>query len=1113
MQAERVLERRIVSVLFCDLVGFTSLSEELDAEDVVTIQDAYFGLVHETVARYGGVLEKFVGDAAVAVFGVPRLRDDDAERAVRAGLALATGVDQLGPRLGLETSELRLRVGVNTGEVVYGSATPERGPVTGDAVNVAARLQAQARPGGVLVGEDTALAVSQAIELENAGALELKGKAIPVRAWHAVRARPEPSRELAMGGLRAPTLGRDDELAWLERVVDAPPARAASVLVVAPPGVGKTRLVDELARRVERRAAVVRARLQPDVLAPYDAVAQLLLAALMSAGLAPGELTTDAAAAVLADRLAASGTTPARAEVVSGAALGVLWPGAEEKRSGQATDREAVFAAWLEAFGALGAGRAALWIVEDAHWAGGDLLAFLVRAGAQPTSPPAVVVTARPVLLERLGSELRFGEVRELAPLSETDTNALIRALVGEALPEGLRERVAAASDGNPLFIEELLRSWASTSLLVHDGSGWRLDADGAEIAVPTTVHVIYAAQLDDLPEHARLAARRASVPGRRFPEAALEPLGVSAPGEALAALARRAFVAGPGADALLGTTWAFRHALLRDAGYATLTRAERAQLHVRYARWLEAVTAERPIQLAELIGRHYAAAVESAPRLAAEIAPGLSRAEAAVAAANWLEHAADGALDVGAHEAAHSLFARSLELTDEEAVADVLRRRRKLGEATAVSADMDEAAVELERARALARTALGGSDEALLELVRGEYSTATASLGWVYNQQVRFDDARRLADEALSVLGESDDLETARLLLLRATAVGFGTDEVDRPLLDLRRAIRLAGSAGSPEVELEALLLQTRWDDESTADDLRRLRQLALTRGRWAVAVGAMRSEAMEIAERDAAAAFAVLSEAEELARARGLIEELAWIGYVRTELGLLTGDWDTALLAGIEAAGLAERNSYRRAGIRTWYAVLAIASARRDEDLLRRGHAFCERFRPHFPEVPAPWARVMSTAADLSFGWIGLPRTVRYEPEDAAAVPAFGDVHQLPSFWEAAGVLFDSWLRRGDAELVARALDVHARARERANAPPPSGMWADAIFGARLTGATGGTPDVEALYAAAASARAVPAPAWTVRSLRELETAGAASVEEVAEAAELERRLGIAR
>jgi class 3 adenylate cyclase len=270
MATERAVERRVVTVLFADLVGFTSLSEELDAEDVTLVQDAYFDAVRETVARHGGQLEKFVGDAAMAVFGAPRVRDDDAERAVRAGLALVASVQRVGAGLGLAPGALRLRVGVASGETVYGEASAERGPVTGDVVNVAARLQAAGEPETVTIGEATALAVADAIELERLPPFELKGKAEPVPAWRAVGVHAERSRERALGRLRAPTLGRDDEVAHLRSLVGS----TARVTVVAPPGVGKTRLLDELAAAAAD-AAVLRARLRPDVLSPFEPVASL----------------------------------------------------------------------------------------------------------------------------------------------------------------------------------------------------------------------------------------------------------------------------------------------------------------------------------------------------------------------------------------------------------------------------------------------------------------------------------------------------------------------------------------------------------------------------------------------------------------------------------------------------------------------------------------------------------------------------------------------------------------------------------------------------------------------------------------------------------------------
>jgi class 3 adenylate cyclase len=268
------VERRIVSVLFADLVGFTTLSEALDAEDVASIQDAYFAAVRETVERYGGTLEKFIGDAAMAVFGAPHARDDDAERAVRAGLALIGALEQLGARLELEPRQLRLRVGVNSGEVVHATSGPDAGRVTGDTVNTAARIQAAAEPDSVLVGELTALAIRETVELTDKGQLSLKGKAEPVHAWRADAVRDEPSRDAALGDLRAPLLGRGDEL----RLLDA--LTAGRLTIIAPPGVGKSRLVAEAAVRAESRGMpVLRARSRPQAATPYEAVAHLLTAA------------------------------------------------------------------------------------------------------------------------------------------------------------------------------------------------------------------------------------------------------------------------------------------------------------------------------------------------------------------------------------------------------------------------------------------------------------------------------------------------------------------------------------------------------------------------------------------------------------------------------------------------------------------------------------------------------------------------------------------------------------------------------------------------------------------------------------------------------------------
>ena len=459
MATERAVERRVVTVLFADLVGFTSLSEELDAEDVTLVQDAYFDVVRETVARHGGQLEKFVGDAAMSVFGAPRVRDDDAERAVRAALALVAAVQRVGAGLGLEPGTLRVRVGVATGETVYGEASTERGPVTGDVVNVAARLQAGGEPETVTIGEITALAVAEAIELERLPPLELKGKSEPVPAWRAVGVYAERSRERALGGLRAPTLGRDDEVAHLRSLVGS----TARVTIVAPPGVGKTRLLDELAVAATR-GAVLRARLRPDVLSPFEPVAQLV-----GGARTPGEL---------AELARAAGATDARAAVVA-----ELLGGVGSAEAHPTAEREQLFAAWLEGLDAIARERAAVWLIEDVHWASPDLLAFLELAGGSPRSAGRLVVAStRPVLLDERPEWVESGERLDLPLLPPRETEELVRELVGEALPAELVVRVAERSAGNPLFVEELLRTWAAVGILATGEAGWRLAAPAEEV-------------------------------------------------------------------------------------------------------------------------------------------------------------------------------------------------------------------------------------------------------------------------------------------------------------------------------------------------------------------------------------------------------------------------------------------------------------------------------------------------------------------------------------------------------------------------------------------------------------------------------------------------------
>ncbi len=1086
----RVVERRIVTVLFADLVGFTSLSENLDAEDVALVQDAYFDAVRDTVERHGGLLEKFVGDAAMAVFGAPRVRDDDAERAVRAGLALVAAVERLGATVGLEEGALRLRVGVNSGETVYGEATAERGPVTGDTVNVAARLQAAAEPGSVLVGELTSLAVAEAVELEPAGSFELKGKAGPVPAWHAVGVHAERSRERALGGLRSRMVGREAEL---EELLFALADGARRIVVAAPPGVGKTRLLAECGTEAARRgAAVLRSRLRPDLLSPFEPVGQLVRSVAE-----PSEV---------ASRLIAFGVAPARADVIRDALGAVITP--VEAAGGLGEERDRLFTAWLEGLDAVAGARAAVWLVEDLHWASGDLLAFLDLAGRDPSERGRlVVVTARPSLLESAAEWCGGANVLHLAPLPPAETAELVRGLVGDVLPSALVDRIAERSGGNALFVEELLRTWISTGILKSDATeGWRLALDAQDVALPPTVQAIYAGQLDDLPEAARTAARRAAVAGRRFPFAALHPLGVEEPAEAVATLVRRALVSEPSDDPTLGPSHVYRHALLRDAGYASLARAERSILHARFADWLAGSPDQVLPTLAEVIGRHYAAAVEGAPALAREIA-GRSPGQLRALASDWFERAAEVASRFAAWESARALAQRSLDLTAEELPLLRGRRLERLAQAAANTAGVDEAERLLRSALEVYRRA--GGDE--WGQARAGLSAAGASLGHLIRAQTRFEEAERLASGLLEEIGGPDDAAVARLLLVRSVAVLNAWDDFDRADVDARRALPLVRAAGDPALELEALQLTAQIASERegvTTEAWQEIERLARESHRWETAAHAIRMRAFEFVDDEPDRALPVIAAGAEIADAYGLLESRGWMDYMRAEIDLSAGRLGEAIDAGLRAIELGEERGYHRVVVRSWFVLLPIARAQGRNDLIRQAFPrFDERERLR-QEADSYYARIVATATHLHFAAIGLKPA--FVPDVEERLPCFDMDHSGPSWLAGIETVVGTWVEAGELDGAEQALD-RMLARFASATSTALSRATEALLRSNLMVARGRGDLAAAAAERALAETAGRAPWWRAKAIRSRERAGAASAGLLEEAAVIEARLGI--
>jgi class 3 adenylate cyclase len=503
--------RRVVTVLFADLVDFTALGERLDPEDVATIQDAYFGRARIAIERHRGSVEKFIGDAVMGSFGVAPASADAAGRAVRAGREIIDAVDEVARELGIEAGGLRVRVGVNTGEVLVTTEDDGAWRLTGDPVNVAARLQAAAEPGGLLVGPDTALAVESSFVLQPAGELRLKGREETVRAWLVLGLRATA----AGGGSRrapGPFVGRDAELRLLDTML-GDEQEHRSWLVVAPPGAGRSRLREEWAARARAAGCAVWTTGPVAAQAGYEPIARLLRAAL---GAAEGGLDRRS----LEVRLGPSRSYRSRAELAIDHTLTLI---GGEDLVGDPAD---LFDSWLAVLDAHDSDRRAVWIVDDVHAMSPDALTFVRHVLAfEGESDRAVLLTASPVLLTPLGPDPFPGtNILQLEPLEDESVRILLDGSVGGGvLPVAAIERVVAAAGGNPLFVDELLRVWVQTGVLTPTPtSGWAFEAVSDDFHVPATVQSIYQSDLDALGLAARRVLTVGSVPGLSFPAASL---------------------------------------------------------------------------------------------------------------------------------------------------------------------------------------------------------------------------------------------------------------------------------------------------------------------------------------------------------------------------------------------------------------------------------------------------------------------------------------------------------------------------------------------------------------------------------------------------------------
>jgi len=713
-----VAERRHLSVLFADLVGFTPFAEERDAEEVRDTLARYFDLAGEVIARHGGTVEKFIGDAVMAVWGAPVAHEDDAERAVRAALELVDAVRSLGP-------SIQVRAGVLTGEAAVTVGATGQGMVAGDLVNTAARLQSVAPPGAVLVGEATQRAAAAAIVFEPAGEQALRGKSAPVPAWRALRVVAERGGRNRSEALEAPFVGRADELRLLKDLFHATirERRPRHVSVTGQAGIGKTRLAWEFLKYVDGLAADAFWH-EGRCPAYGEGITFWALGEMVRAR--AGLLETDDGAttrAKIAETVAAHLPDPDERRWIEPALLALL--GIEASAAGP----EQLFGAWRTFFERLAAVAPVVLVFEDLHHADSGLLDFIDHLLEWSRSVPIYVLTlARPELLERRpdwGAGRRNFASLHLEALPESAMRELLGGLV-PGLPEAAARAIVERADGVPLYAVETVRMLLADGKLVASDGTYQLAGDLATIAVPETLTELVAARLDALEPAERTLLLDAAVLGQSFTLAGLSAVSGVAEAELeprLRALVRRELLAVEGNPRSPERgQYAFVQALVREVAYNTLARRDRKVRHLATARHFESLGTD---ELAGALASHFLAAYRNA-------AEGPEADALAAQARIALRGAADRAINLGSLGQAVAFLDQARDVTRDEAeLAELLERagsaasQAGLGE---VAEDRLRKAVELRRALGDADAIAGAIarlGEALVTVLRSEAALA----------------------------------------------------------------------------------------------------------------------------------------------------------------------------------------------------------------------------------------------------------------------------------------------------------------------------------------------------------------------------------------------------
>ena len=874
-----------MSVLFGDLVGFTTLSEDRDPEEVRELLSRYFETARRVIDRYGGTVEKFIGDAVMAVWGTPVAREDDAERAVRAGLELVEVVAALGGEVGAPS--LAMRVGIVTGEAAVTVGAEGQGMVAGDLVNTAARVQSVAEPGTVLVGERVRRASEAAISYADAGEHTLKGKSEPVALWQAERVTAFRGGENRAAGLESPFVGRDGELRLVKDLFHATSdeRRARLVSIIGIAGIGKTRLSWELEKYIDGLVDDVywhRGR----CLAYGEGVAYWALAEMvrMRAGITEQE-GPETAAAKLREALETFLPDPEERVWVE-ARLAQLLGVAEQ----ESFPREDLFGAWRLFFERLAERNPTVLLFEDLQWADPALLDFVDYLLDWSRGHALFVVTlARPELGDKhptWGGTKRDFTSLTLEPLGGEAMDALLAGLV-PGLPEEVRTRIRDRAEGVPLYAVETVRMLLDRGLLQRDGDGYVATGDLGSLEVPETLHALIAARLDDLDPGERRVIDDAAVLGKTFTLRGLAALTGLAEDElqpVLASLVRKDLltVQSDPRSPERGN-YGFLQALVQRIAHDTLSRKEQKARHLAAARYLEESWGTDETEIVEVIAAHYLDAYRAEPNAA-------DAAELRTSARDALARAGRRASALAANEQAQRYFEQAAELTDEPAA------QAELLEQAGVCADADRQgarAIELLE-RAIAQWLEAGLTH---PAARGEARLAMATFN--YGQ---VDEATERMGRSFDVLSRDEpDADVAMLAgqLARYRFLLGDLDGIDEPL---EYALDAAESLILPDVLSDALntkgmLVAQRGRPEEGLGTLRHGLDVALEHDLTEAALRGYFNLSFLLAGRDRWLDATSSDEAGlELARRRGNRQwEESFNSHLRGN-GFVLGDWDAA-------------------------------------------------------------------------------------------------------------------------------------------------------------------------------------------------------------------------